>query len=61
MTQLSLMIALLAALALGNATSSSLNPIPQSPAEDSISLDKAGKVEPPKEQAGVAEGGWPAF
>lgn len=61
MTQLSIIIALLAALALGDASLSGVNPITQSRSEDSISLDKVSKVEPPKEQAGGGEGGWPGF
>ena len=61
MTQLSILIALLTALTLGNAPRGGVSPIRQSRSEDSISTDKVSKVEPPQEQAGGGEGGWPAF
>ena len=61
MIQLTIVIALLAALALGDATRGGVTPAPQSGSEDSVSPDRVSKVEPPKEQAGGGEGGWPAF
>ena len=61
MTQLSIIFALLAAIALGNATHSGVNPVQQSNSRDGVSLDKVSKAEPPQEQTGVGEGGWPAF
>jgi hypothetical protein len=47
MTQITIIIALLLSLALGDATRSGNSPV--------------RKVEPPTQQGGVAEGGWPAF
>jgi hypothetical protein len=47
MTQITIIIALLLSLALGDATRSRIGP--------------AQKVEPPTQQGGVGEGGWPAF
>lgn len=47
MTQIIILIALLAGLALGDPTRSGISPV--------------RKVEPPTQQTGVAEGGWPAF
>lgn len=62
MTQLSIMIALLAALALGNATHSGVNTVQPSLSRDSISQEKVNTVEPPaEEQAGGGEGGFPGF
>ena len=61
MTQLSIMIALLAALALGNATYNSANPVQQSGAGDSVAVDQVNKVEPPQELGGGGEGGFPGF
>lgn len=60
MAQITIIIALLAGLVLGDATRG-VNPVRNSVSVDSISLDKAGKVEPPQPQAGGGEGGWPAF
>lgn len=64
MTQLSIMIALLAALALGNATRSGVNPSPQSQVSGRYS-EKASlqgpKVEPPQNLTGGGETGWPGF
>ena len=61
MTQLSIMIALLAALAIGNANPNSVNHGSQSRAEDAVSSNQVSNTEPPQEQAGGGEGGWPAF
>jgi hypothetical protein len=61
MTQLSIMIALLVALAFGNATRSGVDPIQQSRSGDGISPDKVFKGESPKDQLGGGEGGWPGF
>jgi hypothetical protein len=61
MTQLTIMIALLAALALGDATRSGVSPVQQSNSEDSVAVDQVSKVEPPQEQLGGGEGGWPGF
>ncbi len=61
MTQLSIMIALLVALAFGNATRSGVNPIQESDSRDSISQDKVSKGEAPTDQLGGGEGGWPGF
>ena len=47
MTQITLIIALLFSLALGNSAHSG--------------VDTARKVEPPTQQAGGGEGGWPGF
>ena len=47
MTQLTIIIALLLSLALGDAARSGVGP--------------TQKVEPPTQQAGGGEGGWPAF
>ncbi|HVQ39220.1 MAG TPA: hypothetical protein VMS31_16895 [Pyrinomonadaceae bacterium] len=61
MTQLSIMIALLVALAFGNATRSGVNPIQEPDSGDSISQEKVLKGESPKDQLGGGEGGWPGF
>ena len=61
MTHLSIIFALVAAIALGNATRSDVNPVQLSNSGDGVSVDKVSKVEPPQEQAGGGEGGWPAF
>ena len=61
MTQLSIMIALLAALALGDPTHSSVSPVQQSNSEDSVAVDQVNKVEPPQELGGGGEGGFPGF
>ena len=62
MTQLSIMIALLVALAFGNAaTYSGVNPIHQSRSGDTISQDAGFKGESPKDQLGGGEGGFPGF
>ena len=47
MTQITIIIALLVSLALGDATRSGISPVQ--------------KIEPPTQQSGVGEGGWPAF
>ena len=61
MIQLSIMITLLAALAFGNPGRTSVNPAQQSQSRDSTSVDQASKAEPPQENAGGGEGGWPGF
>lgn len=77
MTQLSIMIALLFALALGNATRSGVNPSPQSQLSGTYSekaslqgrsgtySEKASlqgrKVEPPQALSGGGDTGWPGF
>ncbi|MEK6282458.1 MAG: hypothetical protein AABN95_19025 [Acidobacteriota bacterium] len=61
MTHITIIIALLAGIALGNATPSDISPVDPSVSETSISVDKVSKVEPPQEQAGGGEGGWPGF
>ena len=57
MTQLSIMIALLAALAIGNANPNSIN----HKSQDAVSANQVNITEPPQDEAGGGEGGWPAF
>ena len=61
MSQITMTIALLALIALGNATGS-VNTVQQPLPGDSTSQKEVSTVEPPaEEQAGGGEGGWPAF
>ena len=61
MTQLSIIITLLAALAAGSPSRTPISPAQQSHSGDTTSVDQTSKAEPPQEKTGVGEGGWPAF